>query len=143
MRMTYSAEADALAVDLASGAKGVGTRELGPGIYADFDAKGRLVGIEVLDASLHYPRAELEALANPVEYLTLAEAAKESKLSPVTLKAQIRNGRLPAIKRGRDWLVAGHDLWNYLETRAPQGRPAEKRAARPGGRLAVGHSAEQ
>ena len=129
MRLTYSPSADALALQLATGTE-IRTRELAPGVHADFDGRGRLVGVEILDASTHYDRAELEQLAAPVEYLTLAEAAKESQLSPATLKAQIHNRRLPALKRGRDWLVARHELWSYLENRAPQGRPARRRAAR-------------
>jgi uncharacterized protein YuzE len=130
MRMTYSADVDAFAAWFGQGVGRVVTRELGPGIHADFDERGTLVGIEVLDASTHYERQALEQLASPIEYLTLAEASRESKLAVNTLRNQINNGRLPAIKRGRDWLVAGHELWNYLESRAPQGRPAAKRAAR-------------
>jgi len=130
MKITYSPTADAVAIDLVEAAKSASTRELGGGINLDYDEDGRLIGIEILDASRHYPRKELEQHPSPVEYMTLAEAAKESKLSTGTLKAQIHNERLPAIKRGRDWLVARHDLWTYLENRAPQGAPAKRRAAR-------------
>jgi uncharacterized protein YuzE len=115
LRMTCSVDVDALAVHLVSKARKVRTRELGPGVYADFDDRGRLVGIEVLDASLHYPREKLELLPSPVEYLTLAEAAQESKLSAGTLKTQIHKERLLAIHRGHDWLIARHDLYNYLK----------------------------
>ncbi len=38
-----------------------------PGTYADFDKDGRLLGIEVLDASVLYDRAELEQLPRPGE----------------------------------------------------------------------------
>lgn len=130
MRMTYSPDADALGIRLASGAKDVRTRELAPSTFADFDADGRLVGIEVLNASTRYELAELERLESPAFWLTLAQAAKESKLAVTTIRNQIINGRLPGKKQGRDWVVARHDLWNYLENRAPQGRPAAKRAAR-------------
>lgn len=65
MRMTYSPEVDALAIWLAPGATTIGAREIAPGTYADFDKDGRLLGIEVLDASLYYDRAELEQLPRP------------------------------------------------------------------------------
>mgnify|MGYP005835644247 CR=1 FL=1 len=52
MRITYDAEVDALYVELrAAGPEGVETREASEGIHLDFGADGRLVGIEVLDAS--------------------------------------------------------------------------------------------
>lgn len=69
MRMTYSAPADALAIERAAGAKSAETRELATDVYADYDLNGRLIGLEVLGASRFYDRAELERLASPVEYL--------------------------------------------------------------------------
>ena len=132
MRMTYSPEGDTLDIELAR-AKSAATREIGPDVHGDYDAAGRLIAIEVQVASRFYDRRALEQLAQPVEYLTLREAAGEAQLSPTTLRVQIGNGRLPAKKQGTDWLVARHDLWNYLENRAPQGRPgaAPRSPARP------------
>lgn len=125
MRITYSPTADALAIHLVEGRRSVGTKEITPNVFIDLDEGGRLVAVEVLNASHYYGRAQLESLATPVEYLTLAEAAKESRLAVSTLRNQIAAGRLTGIKRGRDWLVARHDLWNYLESRGPQGRPGK------------------
>jgi uncharacterized protein YuzE len=125
VRMTYDPEADAMGVRFRA-SQSIRTKQLAPDHFADFDRRGRLVGLEVLHASRQYPRADLERLASPVELLTLPEAAKESGLSPTTLRGQIRAGRLPGVKRGRDWLVAGHELWNYLESRSPRGRPGAR-----------------
>lgn len=52
MRTSYDPEADALFVWF--GPEGVGsveTQEVAPGIMLDFDAEGRVIGIEVLDVS--------------------------------------------------------------------------------------------
>ena len=65
MRMTYSPEVDALAIWLAPGAQTIGAREIAPGTFADFDKDGRLLGIEILDASLYYDRDLLEQLPPP------------------------------------------------------------------------------
>jgi len=60
MKITYDAEVDALYVQLRpAGPEGVETREASEGIYLDFGADGKLVGIEVLDAS-SLSGAELE-----------------------------------------------------------------------------------
>ncbi len=48
MRITYDHEVDALYI-MFKEAK-VTTKRIGEGIAADYDAKGRLAGIEVLDA---------------------------------------------------------------------------------------------
>jgi uncharacterized protein YuzE len=130
-QLTYDPEADALAIDLVASPVGrVLTRRLTADHHLDFDSRGRLVGIEVLHASRHYPRTTLERLPNGVEWLTLEEAARESGLAASTLRNQINAQRLPAVKRGRDWLVAGHELWNYMESRSPRGRrsPRERGA---------------
>lgn len=48
MRISYDSEVDALSISFADTT--VTTRELGDGIAADYDAQGRLAGIEILDA---------------------------------------------------------------------------------------------
>jgi len=49
MKIAYDAEVDALSIVFRETT--VTTRELGEGIAADYDAQGKLAGIEVLDAS--------------------------------------------------------------------------------------------
>jgi len=123
MHTTYDIGADALGITFAEGRRGARTQEVAPGVSLDFDADGRLVGLEVMDASWHMPRAVLERLPSAGRYLTLAEAADESGLAPATLRRQINNGRITAVKRGRDWLVDETALVNYLESRDARGRP--------------------
>lgn len=122
MKIQYDAEVDAMSIDFGPGGRHIVTREVAPGIYLDFDGK-KLVGLEVLNASQHMSREMLEKHPYPVEYMTLAEASKKSGLSPVTLRRQINEGRISAVKRGRDWLVDELSLINYLESRSSRGRP--------------------
>lgn len=49
--------------------------------------------------------------------LTLNEAAVLLGLSPTTLRVQIRNGRLAAMKRGRDWTVSERAVEKYRAER--------------------------
>ena len=50
IKTSYDPESDALFVWLApEPIKSVDTREVAPGIMLDFDAEGRVIGIEVLD----------------------------------------------------------------------------------------------
>ncbi len=126
----YDAEVDALAIDLVPSARRVRTVRAAPGVHLDFDARDRLVAIEVLDASTHVPRATLAALPAAGQWLTLTEAAVASGLAPATLRGQIHNGRLKATKRGRDWLVDATALLHYLESRDARGRPPTRRAGR-------------
>ena len=53
----------------------------------------------------------------------------ERGLDPATLRQHIHRGALKAGKRGYDWLVARHELYNYLERREARGRrPAKRRS---------------
>ena len=62
MKTRYDSKVDALYVRFAD-AKVVESEEVRPGIVFDFDAEGRLVGVEVLDASEHLARgADLQEL---------------------------------------------------------------------------------
>jgi uncharacterized protein YuzE len=49
MRITYDAEVDAISITFSDTT--VTTRDLGDGITAEFDADGKIVGIEILDAA--------------------------------------------------------------------------------------------
>jgi uncharacterized protein YuzE len=129
MKLTYDPQADALMFILVerrtkAAQRHLVTREIAPAMYLDLDARGNPVSIEILDASARIPRKQLNSLPSPARILSLAQAAKESRLSPDTLRSQINNGRLNATKRGRDWTVSATDLLNYLESRDTRGRPS-------------------
>jgi uncharacterized protein YuzE len=50
IKTSYDPEADAMFIWLApESAKSAETREVAPGVVLDFDAVGRLIGIEVMD----------------------------------------------------------------------------------------------
>ena len=62
MKAKYDAETDALYVRFSDGDV-VDTEEMRPGIMIDFDADGRIVSIEFLDASEHLaPGTDLKKL---------------------------------------------------------------------------------
>lgn len=45
--------------------------------------------------------------------MTLTEAAEALGLRPATLRQQIANGKLHAVKRGRDWHVTPREVERY------------------------------
>lgn len=55
------------------------------------------------------------------ELITLAEAGRQAHLHPTTLKQQIRNDRLQAVKRGNLWFTRKDWLEEYLTSRHPGG----------------------
>jgi len=63
MRFQYYAETDSLYIDLAE-TQGVDSHEVAPGVVLDFDDHGRLVGIDIDQASsvVNWSRLELESL---------------------------------------------------------------------------------
>jgi uncharacterized protein YuzE len=52
MKIRYEAEVDALSITFVETA--VTTRELADGIVAEYDAQGRIVGLELLDAARRF-----------------------------------------------------------------------------------------
>lgn len=130
IELRYDREADALAVEFRPGATSARTVPVAEGVHLDFDNKGRLVAVEVLDASWHVPRKALDVLPSATEWLTLSEAERESGLRSTTLRVLLNRGRLAGEKRGRDWFVEGAALWNYLEERQARGRQATNPKAR-------------
>ncbi len=67
MKMTYSAVVDALAVELDPTATSVRTVPLGPDYRADFDDRGRIIALEILNASQYYDIRTLEKLESPMD----------------------------------------------------------------------------
>lgn len=132
--LTYDPAVDALAVELNPRGASARTLQIAPGVNVDFDAQGRVLTLEILDASHHVSRKALAGLPTGAERLTLAEAARESGLAANTLRSLIRNHRLSATKRGRDWYVDATTLLNYLASRDPRGRPPANARARAAAR---------
>ena len=66
MRFQYYSETDSLYIDLAE-KPGVDSREVAPGIVLDFDESGRLVGIDIDQASTVVDWSRLELGSLPLE----------------------------------------------------------------------------
>ena len=60
----------------------------------------------------------------PSKTLTLKEAAASLGVLPATLRQQIKNKRLKATKRGRDWYVTAAEIERYR--RENLGRPGRR-----------------
>ena len=131
IEMHYDREADALAIKLRPGTKSARTVRVDDdpaGMRVDFDAHGRIIQVELLDASSHVERAALEAL--PAPGLTLAAAEKAYGLTASTLRVFLNAGKLRGRKVGRDWLVDPRSIEEYMAGRSARGRPATSRKAR-------------
>lgn len=63
------------------------------------------------------------------EVYTLVEAGERVNLSPNTLRAQIKNGVLPATKIGKTFVVRPKDLDRYMRDHA--GRPGRPKKNAP------------
>lgn len=70
MKFHYYPETDSLYIDL-SERPSVDSREVAPGVILDFDAEGRLVGIDIDHASQVVNLSRLEAEALPVTTIAL------------------------------------------------------------------------
>ena len=65
------------------------------------------------------------------EIIATSEAAKELGITVQRLRVLIREGRLPAKKLGRDWIIRRADL-DLVRVRKP-GRPTGKKQPKPTG----------
>lgn len=130
IQMRYDREVDALSITFQSEAKSARTVRVTESVRVDLDADGRIVALEVLDASDHVSRRALDQLPGAAVQYTLAEASKKSGLSSSTLRVQLNSGRIRGEKRGRDWVISAAELENYLESRETSGRPPTSAKAR-------------
>lgn len=73
MKFRYYSETDSLYIDLAERPSSE-SREVAPGVVLDFDAEGKLVGIDIDHASSVVNLKRLEAESLPVGSIALAQA---------------------------------------------------------------------
>lgn len=71
MKMSYYAETDSLYIDLAE-RPSADSREVSPGIVMDFDAEGRIVGIDIDQTRNTLALDRLELYALPLGKVTLS-----------------------------------------------------------------------
>ena len=74
MKFHYYAETDSLYIDLAE-RPSIDSREAAPGVVLDFDAEGRLVGIDIDHASDVVELSRLETEALPFTNVSLSHDA--------------------------------------------------------------------
>ena len=72
MRLQYYPETDSLYIDLADRSS-ADSREIADGLVVDFDASGRVVGIDVDRASQVVDLSRLEAEALPVDSVSVTK----------------------------------------------------------------------
>ena len=75
MKFHYYPETDSLYIDLAD-RPGAESREVAPGVVLDFDAAGRLVGMDIDQASQVVDLSRLEAVQLPVHELLVGNEGK-------------------------------------------------------------------
>ena len=71
MKFRYYPETDSLYLDLSEGVS-ADSREIAPGVVLDFDAAGRLVGIDIDHASQIVDLSRLEAEDLPISSVSLS-----------------------------------------------------------------------
>ena len=124
MKLTYDKNIDAMLIVLA-GAEVEETKDIAPGVYADYDADGRVVALEILKASQKYDFDETE-METPDPYLSLSDAGKVFGLSPTTLRHQIARGVLKGSKFGRNWMVRHDHMVAYIRERSRKAGKSRK-----------------
>ena len=116
MKITYDRDADAMSIVLAD-AEVEETKSVAPGFFADYDADGRVIALEILNTTRKY-EFDLTDIEPPNPYLSLSEAGEMFGISPTTLRCQITKGVLKGKKFGRNWTVRHDDIIAYIRQRS-------------------------
>ncbi len=127
MRIYYDREADVLAIDIVDIARDFDRNEELPygDAVLDLAEDGRILGIEILNASKKYPLGELTKIGGPTDPISLTEAAGLAGTSQQALRKACERGALEGRKIGRNWVVSLEALNGYLDTRVNQGPRAQ------------------
>ena len=127
MNLTYSLNTDALYISLAPGRKSAACYQLHQDWILDVEAGGRVLGLEVLQASTFLPRRELLVLDPPPRrQATTGCASMTGRLAE--LAAAIEVSQLGARRGQRKWRAADA-IHRFLEETAvrPSARAARAR----------------
>ena len=112
MHVLYEPDGDILEVQLTD-ADWVKAVDINLDTVAHLDAKDRLAAIEVFGASERYPLDELVIYsAEPLK--SLSEMSKTAGLVPDALKHAAQQGRLKAVKIGRNWATTRSWVLEYV-----------------------------
>jgi len=132
LKIEYEPEVDILTVYFHPPATPLKSSNERDGTVLNYGTDGKLVSIEIMDASGRYPHSQLAALSVD-ELIDLKEAARLASIAPVTLRTQAEKGRLWALRLGGQWVTSRDRLQQYLETRSRK-RPTHrtKDLLRPG-----------
>lgn len=63
-----------------------------------------------------------EPMQETPEKMTVKQASEYSKLAATTLRDYIRDGKIQAVKWGRDWMIDTLSIDEYLKNRRPYNR---------------------
>ena len=116
MKITYDRDADAMLILLAD-SEVEETKSVAPGFFADYDADGRVIALEILKATQKYDFDQTE-IEPPDPYMSLSDAGEMFGLSPTTLRHQIARGVLKGSKFGRNWMVRHDHMAAYIRERS-------------------------
>jgi uncharacterized protein YuzE len=89
VKFHYYPETDSLYIDLTETVS-VDSREVAPGVVLDFGADGRLVGIDVDQASKFVNLSHVEAEALPVASFSLLAGSKPRSQEPASFGLAVR-----------------------------------------------------
>lgn len=127
MHIYYVPKGDLLVVELGDLRESKGARKLANGLYLDVTEEGKVLALEINNASRFYSREQLRALGEaPDESFGTAEVAVFLGVSERAVLAAITRQRLEATKVGRDWRVTAAAIAAYQGSRKGTG---PKRAA--------------
>ena len=127
VKITYDKNVDAMMI-LFSDSDIEETRDIAPGVYVDYDADGRMVGLEILKASQKYDLGDTE-FQPPNSYMSLSDAGRLYGLSPTTLRHQIGRRVLKGKKFGRNWMVRNDHIAAYVRERSRKAGKARTSSA--------------
>ena len=99
MEFRYDRTADSIFVWLAK-EKVAETKEIGPGVYADYDAEGRLIAVEAFKASERYDLSGVEG-AVPLE-VKPPDVPKIAEMTPAERKELVAKLMRSSEKHSRD-----------------------------------------
>lgn len=58
--------------------------------------------------------------------ISVLEAARYSKLTPVYVRSMLRQGRIHGVKKGRDWFTTQEAMQAFLDSDRRIGRPKKE-----------------